>query len=173
MPAHDMQYIFFIKLTSCLLDREIRLSTYVKGGLLGNSSPSTLQATENSQYKQLQMALAQCIISPQWPGQAATLWPALLCFLLLLTSRAAGRGMSLTWSWEQEAQTFTRRLMAISSCPDLGKQVRLGQRIQVQAELWAAGWASRPQRHTRRDTLLLAPLKASACLASFVAAGSP
>ena len=66
------------------------------------------------------MALALCFSSPQ----AATLWPTLLCYLLLLTSTAAGRDMSLTWSWEGEAQTFTRRLMAISSCPDPGEQLR-------------------------------------------------
>ena len=95
------------------------------------------------------MALALGIISPQ----AATLWPALLCCtLLLLTSRAAGREMSLTWSWEQEAHTFTRRLMAISSCPDAGEQVRLGQCIQLSSQLQAAGWAAKPKRHIRRDT---------------------
>ena len=97
------------------------------------------------------MALALCTISPQ----TATLWPALLCcFLLLLTSRAAGGDLSLTWSWEQEAQTFMRRLMAISSCPDPGEQAELGREDGLPNLRGTHGMTRRFELHSKHEHAL-------------------
>ncbi len=90
---------------------------------------SVARTPDYSLVKQ-QMAPALCTIRPP----AATLWPGLPCwFLLLLTSNAAGKGSvcGRIQDWEQEAQISTCKLLATSNCSDSGEQVCFSERIQA------------------------------------------